>query len=78
MPLATAITLAIWLPAVGHERTCPTAGVGVVVPVEARRQSATAALAMLRMFQRKAFSIFAPEEVGAFRATFQERQVIKE
>jgi len=37
--------------------------VGVVAnddPVEARRQSATAALAMLRMFQRKTFSIFPP------------------
>lgn len=55
--------------------------VGVVAnddPVEARRQSATAALAMLRMFQRKTFSIFPPEEVEAFRATFQERQVIEE
>lgn len=55
--------------------------VGVVAdddPGEARRQSATTAMAMLRMFQRKTFSIFSPEEVEAFQANVHEREVIDE
>ncbi|WP_427017303.1 LLM class flavin-dependent oxidoreductase [Pseudarthrobacter sp. P1] len=55
--------------------------VGVVADedrVEARRQSASGAVAMLRMFQGRSFSLFPPEEVEAFQATFQERQVIEE
>ncbi|QHK20605.1 MsnO8 family LLM class oxidoreductase [Pseudarthrobacter psychrotolerans] len=47
-------------------------------PVEARRQSATTAMGMLRMFQRKSFSIFSPEEVEAFEANFPERQILEE
>ncbi len=55
--------------------------VGVVADddaAEARRQSSSTALAMLRMFQRKTFSIFPPEDVAAFQGTPQERQVIEE
>lgn len=47
-------------------------------PAEARRQSASTAMAMLRMFQRKSFSLLPPEEVAAFQGTAQERQVIEE
>lgn len=47
-------------------------------PAEARRQSASTAMAMLRMFQRKSFSLLPPEEVAAFRGTAQERSVIEE
>jgi luciferase family oxidoreductase group 1 len=47
-------------------------------PAEARRQSATTAMAMLRMFQRKTFSLYPPEEVEAFQANFHERQVLEE
>lgn len=47
-------------------------------PVEARRQSATSAMAMLRMFQRKTFSLFPPAEVEAFQANVHERQVLEE
>ncbi|WP_309107924.1 LLM class flavin-dependent oxidoreductase [Arthrobacter sp.] len=47
-------------------------------PAEARRQSASTAMAMLRMFQRKSFSLLPPEEVEAFRGNGQERQVIRE
>lgn len=45
---------------------------------EARRQSSSAAMAMLRMFQRKPFSLLPPEEVEAFQGTRQERQIIEE
>ena len=47
-------------------------------PAEARRQSTSTAMAMLRMFQRKSFTLLPPEEVEAFRASVQERQVIEE
>lgn len=47
-------------------------------PAEARRQSATTAMAMLRMFQRKPFSIYPPEEVEAFQGNSHERQIIDE
>ncbi len=55
--------------------------VGVVANedrVEARRQSASGAMAMLRMFQGKPYSLLPPDEVEAYQATFQERQVIEE
>lgn len=45
-------------------------------PAEARRQSTSTAMAMLRMFQRKSFSLLPPEEVEAYQANSQERQVI--
>lgn len=47
-------------------------------PAEARRQSSSTAMAMLRMFQRKPFSLLPPEEVEAFQGTYQERQIIEE
>ena len=47
-------------------------------PIEARRQSATSAMATLRMFQRKTFSLYPPEEVEAFEANVHERQVLEE
>lgn len=47
-------------------------------PVEARRQSATSAMAMLRMFQRKTFSLLPPAEVEAFQANVHEREVLEE
>ena len=47
-------------------------------PGEARRQSASTAMAMLRMFQRKSFSLLPPEEVEAFQANVFERQVLEE
>jgi luciferase family oxidoreductase group 1 len=47
-------------------------------PVEARRQSATSAMAMLRMFQRKTFSLLPPAEVEAFQASLHEREVLEE
>ena len=47
-------------------------------PIEARRQSATSAMAMLRMFQRKTFSLYPPEEVEVFQANVHERQVLEE
>lgn len=47
-------------------------------PTEARRQSTSTAMAMLRMFQRKPFALLPPEEVEAFQASAQERQVIEE
>ncbi|MFP3686111.1 LLM class flavin-dependent oxidoreductase, partial [Bacillus sp. SIMBA_026] len=43
-------------------------------PAEARRQSTSTAMAMLRMFQRKSFSLLPPEEVEAYQANSQERQ----
>ncbi|MDI9915376.1 MsnO8 family LLM class oxidoreductase [Rhodococcus sp. IEGM 1379] len=46
--------------------------------VEARRQSTSTAMAMLRMFQRKSFALLPPEEVEAFQATVHERAVIEE
>lgn len=47
-------------------------------PAEARRQATSGAMAMLRMFQRKSFSLLAPEEVEAFQANAHERAVIEE
>lgn len=45
-------------------------------PDEALRQASTSAMAMLRMFQRKSFTLFTPEEVAEYPATLQERQII--
>lgn len=47
-------------------------------PAEARRQASSTAMAMLRMFQRKPFALFPPEEVAAYQGTAQERAVIEE
>ncbi|MDD0858044.1 MsnO8 family LLM class oxidoreductase [Arthrobacter alpinus] len=47
-------------------------------PAEARRQSASTAMAMLRMFQRRSFSLLPPEQVEAFQGSAQERSVIEE
>jgi luciferase family oxidoreductase group 1 len=47
-------------------------------PEEARRQSSSTAMAMLRMFQRKPFSLLPPEEVEAFQGNQQERHIIEE
>lgn len=55
--------------------------VGVVADddrIEARRQSASGAMAMLKMFQGKPYSLLPPEEVAAYQATFQERAIIEE
>ncbi|CAL9666950.1 hypothetical protein SUDANB15_07250 [Streptomyces sp. enrichment culture] len=54
--------------------------VGVVAhddPAEARRQAASSAMAMLRMFQRKPYSLLPPEEVEAYPATLQEQQILE-
>ncbi|WP_268746899.1 LLM class flavin-dependent oxidoreductase [Tomitella biformata] len=45
-------------------------------PHEARRQASSSAMAMLRMFQRKHYSLLPPEEVEAYQATPQEQQVL--
>ena len=53
--------------------------VGVVVDddaEEARRQARSGAMAMLRMFQRKPYSLLPPAEVEAYDATLQEQQVL--
>ena len=43
---------------------------------DARHQSASAAMAMLRMFQRKPYALLPPNEVAAYPATVQERNVL--
>ncbi|MFH9735789.1 LLM class flavin-dependent oxidoreductase [Streptomyces sp. NPDC017260] len=45
-------------------------------PAEARRQAASSAMAMLRMFQRKPYSLLSPEEVETYPASPQERRII--
>lgn len=53
--------------------------VGVVAHddrAEARRQAASAAMAMLRMLQRKTYLLFPPEEVDAYSATVQEQHIL--
>ena len=47
-------------------------------PAEARRQSASSAMAMLRMFQRKTYALLPPDEVEAYPATEHERQILEE
>jgi luciferase family oxidoreductase group 1 len=53
--------------------------VGVVAhddPAEAARQAATAAMAMLRMLQRKTYALLPPEEVESYSATLQEQHIL--
>ena len=45
-------------------------------PAEAKRQAATSAMAMLRMFKGEGYLLLPPDEVEAYPATAQERQVI--
>lgn len=45
-------------------------------PVQAKRQASTSAMAMLRMFKREGYLLLPPEEVEAYPATVQERQII--
>ena len=44
---------------------------------EARRQAATSAMAMLRMFQGKGYSLLPPAEVETYAATLQERHILE-
>ncbi|PPF87523.1 LLM class flavin-dependent oxidoreductase [Pseudoclavibacter sp. RFBJ3] len=45
-------------------------------PDEARRQTSSTAMAMLRMFQRRPYALLPPEEVAAYSATLEEQQVL--
>lgn len=45
-------------------------------PEQARRETWSTSMAMLRMFQRKPFSLLPPEEIEAYSATLQEQQVL--
>lgn len=45
-------------------------------PIEAKRQASTSAIAMLRMFKREGYLLLPPDEVQAYPATTQERQVL--
>lgn len=45
-------------------------------PAEAKRQAATSAMAMLRMFKREGYLLLPPDEVDAYQATMQERQIL--
>lgn len=45
-------------------------------PDEAQRQASTTAMAMLRMFKRQGYQLLPPEEVAAYPATMQERQIL--
>ena len=47
-------------------------------PAEARRQATSTAMAMLRMFTRQPFALLPPEEVAAYPANIQERQILEE
>lgn len=47
-------------------------------PVEARCQSTSSAMAMLRMFQRKPFALLPPDEVAAFQGNTQGHQIIEQ
>ncbi|GAA3287535.1 LLM class flavin-dependent oxidoreductase [Arthrobacter citreus] len=42
----------------------------------AKRQAATSAMAMLRMFKREGYLLLPPDEVEAYEATLQERQIL--
>lgn len=44
--------------------------------VEAERQAATSAMAMLRMFKREGYLLLPPDEVEAYPATTQERHIL--
>lgn len=55
--------------------------VGVVADddaLKARRQTTSTAMAMLRMFQGKGYTLLPPEEVEAYTATRQEQQILDE
>ncbi|TFD06221.1 LLM class flavin-dependent oxidoreductase [Cryobacterium sinapicolor] len=45
-------------------------------PIEAKRQSATSAMAMLRMFKGEGYLLLPPDEVEAYQATVQERHIL--
>lgn len=45
-------------------------------PVEARRQAAAGAMAMLRMFKRQGYSLLPPDEVESYPATVHERAIL--
>jgi luciferase family oxidoreductase group 1 len=45
-------------------------------PAEAKRQAATSAMAMLRMFRSEGYLLLPPDEVEAYPATIQERQIL--
>lgn len=45
-------------------------------PIEAKRQTATSAMAMLRMFKREGYLLLSPDEVAAYRPTMQEQHII--
>jgi len=45
-------------------------------PAEAKRQAATSAMAMLRMFKSEGYLLLPPDEVDAYQATMQERQIL--
>ncbi|WP_395398542.1 LLM class flavin-dependent oxidoreductase [Arthrobacter sp. UC242_113] len=45
-------------------------------PAEAKRQAATSAMAMLRMFKGEGYLLLPPDEVEAYPATIQERQIL--
>jgi len=45
-------------------------------PAEAKRQAATSAMAMLRMFKNEGYLLLPPDEVEAYQATLQERQIL--
>ncbi|MBD7956834.1 LLM class flavin-dependent oxidoreductase [Microbacterium sp. Sa4CUA7] len=45
-------------------------------PAEARRQASTMSMAMLRMFKREGYQLLPPDEVAAYPATMQERQIL--
>jgi len=45
-------------------------------PAEAKRQAATSAMAMLRMFKNEGYLLLPPDEVDAYQATMQERQIL--
>lgn len=45
-------------------------------PVEAKRQAATSAMAMLRMFKGEGYLLLPPDEVQAYQPTMQERHIL--
>lgn len=45
-------------------------------PAEAERQAATSAMGMLRMFKGEGYLLLPPDEVEAYPATIQERQIL--
>ncbi|WGW10614.1 LLM class flavin-dependent oxidoreductase [Saxibacter everestensis] len=45
-------------------------------PTEAKRQTTTSAMAMLRMFKREGYLLLPPDEVEAYAATAQEQEIL--